>query len=152
LGINKEVRRASYIAHWIELLKHDDRAFFTAASKAQKAADFLRGLALMENPKELSHEIIDGRAENQTPVVKFFNPVGSATWLISEMDPDNHDWLFGLCDLGFQCPELGTVSLHELEGITLKSGLKIERDLHFKASHPMSYYADRARNMGYIDA
>jgi Protein of unknown function (DUF2958) len=67
-------------------------------------------------------------------------------------DPDNHDWLFGLCDLGFQCPELGTVSLHELEGITLKSGLKIERDLNFKASHPMSYYADRARNMGYIGA
>ena len=65
-GINKEVRHASYIAHWIELLKHDDRAFFTAASKAQKAADFLRGLALMENPKELSHEIIDGPAENQT--------------------------------------------------------------------------------------
>jgi hypothetical protein len=92
------------------------------------------------------------RDQDHAPVVKFFNPVGSATWLISEMDPDNHDWLFGLCDLGFQCPELGTVSLHELEGITLKSGLKIERDLHFKASHPMSYDADRARNMGYIDA
>jgi antirestriction protein ArdC len=59
-GINKEVRHTSYIAHWIELLKHDDRAFFTAASKAQKAADYLRALALMENPKELSHEIIDG--------------------------------------------------------------------------------------------
>jgi hypothetical protein len=85
-------------------------------------------------------------------VVKFFHPVGSATWLISEMDPDNHDWLFGLCDLGCQCPELGTVSLQELEGIKLKWGLKIERDLHFKASHPMSYYADRARDMGYIDA
>jgi antirestriction protein ArdC len=47
-GINKEVRHASYIAHWIELLKHDDRASFTAASKAQKAADYLRGLALAE--------------------------------------------------------------------------------------------------------
>jgi hypothetical protein len=34
----------------------------------------------------------------------------------------------------------------------LKGGLKIERDLHFKASHPMSYYADRAREIGYIDA
>jgi antirestriction protein ArdC len=47
-GINKEVRHASYIAHWIELLKADDRAFFTAASKAQKAADYLRGLAQVE--------------------------------------------------------------------------------------------------------
>jgi antirestriction protein ArdC len=59
-GINKETRHASYIAHWIELLKHDDRAFFTAASKAQKVADYLRGLAFKEPSKELSHEIIDG--------------------------------------------------------------------------------------------
>jgi zincin-like metallopeptidase len=35
-GINKETLHAAYIAHWIELLKHDDRAFFTAANKAQK--------------------------------------------------------------------------------------------------------------------
>jgi antirestriction protein ArdC len=52
-GINKEVRHAAYIANWIELLKHDDRAFFTAASKAQKAADYLRGLAQMESVLEL---------------------------------------------------------------------------------------------------
>jgi hypothetical protein len=92
------------------------------------------------------------RDQDHAPVCKFFNPVGSATWLISEMDPENNDWLFGLCDLGFQCPELGTVSLQELESIKLKHGLSIERDLHFNASHPMSYYADRARDMGYIDA
>jgi hypothetical protein len=92
------------------------------------------------------------RDQDHAPVVKFFNPIGSATWLISEMDVDHHDWLFGLCDLGVQCPELGTVSLHELESIRLKGGLKIERDFHFRAKHPMSYYADRARTMGYIDA
>ena len=39
-----ELRHAGYIANLIELLKHDARAFFTAASKAQLAADFLRGL------------------------------------------------------------------------------------------------------------
>jgi antirestriction protein ArdC len=48
-GINKEVRHASYIANSIELLRADDRAFFTAASQAQKAADYLRGLALTES-------------------------------------------------------------------------------------------------------
>ena len=32
--------------HWIELLKADKRAFFTACSRASKAADYLRGLAL----------------------------------------------------------------------------------------------------------
>jgi antirestriction protein ArdC len=34
-----ELRHAGYIATWIELLKHDSRAFFTACSKAQAAAD-----------------------------------------------------------------------------------------------------------------
>jgi antirestriction protein ArdC len=43
-----DVRHAGYIATWITLLHQDKRAFFTAASKAQAAADYLRGLALAE--------------------------------------------------------------------------------------------------------
>ena len=43
-----DVRHAGYIANWITLLRQDKRAFFTAASKAQAAADYLRGLALAE--------------------------------------------------------------------------------------------------------
>jgi antirestriction protein ArdC len=43
-----EIRHAGYIQNWIRLLKSDDRAFFTAASAAQKAADYLRGLAIAE--------------------------------------------------------------------------------------------------------
>ena len=43
-----DVRNAGYIANWIELLKADKRAFFTACSQASKAADYLRGLALAE--------------------------------------------------------------------------------------------------------
>jgi antirestriction protein ArdC len=42
LGIEGELRRAGYIADWIQLLKEDERAIFTAASKASQAADFLR--------------------------------------------------------------------------------------------------------------
>jgi antirestriction protein ArdC len=45
-----DVRNAGYIATWIELLKADKRAFFTACSKASKAADYLRSLALAEPP------------------------------------------------------------------------------------------------------
>ena len=45
-GFDGDVRHAGYIANWIELLKADKRAFFTACSKAQAAADYLRGLAL----------------------------------------------------------------------------------------------------------
>jgi antirestriction protein ArdC len=47
-GFDGDVRSAGYIASWIELLKADKRAFFTACSHASKAADYLRGLALAE--------------------------------------------------------------------------------------------------------
>lgn len=47
-NIDGKLQHASYIASWIDLLKDDPRAFFTAASKAQAAADYLRGLALAE--------------------------------------------------------------------------------------------------------
>ena len=48
-GFDGDVRNAGYIATWIDLLKSDKRAFFTACSKASKAADYLRGLALAES-------------------------------------------------------------------------------------------------------
>jgi len=47
-GFDGDVRNAGYIATWIEILKSDKRAFFSAYSKASKAADYLRGLALAE--------------------------------------------------------------------------------------------------------
>jgi antirestriction protein ArdC len=47
-SIDGDLRHAGYIRNWIELLKADSRAFFTACSRAQAAADFLRGLALAE--------------------------------------------------------------------------------------------------------
>jgi antirestriction protein ArdC len=45
LGIQGELRHAGYIADWIRLLKEDDRAIFTAASKASQAAEFLRAFS-----------------------------------------------------------------------------------------------------------
>ena len=35
---------AAYIASWLKVLRNDKRAIFTAASHAQRAADFLHGL------------------------------------------------------------------------------------------------------------
>lgn len=49
-----DLRHAGYIGHWIKLLKADPRAFMTAASKAQAAADYLRGLALADAPADLA--------------------------------------------------------------------------------------------------
>jgi antirestriction protein ArdC len=50
-GFDRTERNAAYLASWIELLKSDSRAIFTAASKASKAAEYLRGLALTETIK-----------------------------------------------------------------------------------------------------
>jgi hypothetical protein len=82
---------------------------------------------------------------NFMPVVKLFNPCGAATWLLSELDPEDHDIAFGLCDLGFGFPELGNVSIEELESVKGPLGIGIERDLHFKADKTLVAYADEAR-------
>ena len=46
LGVTPEPRddHASYIASWLEVLKNDKRAIFTASACASRAADFLHGL------------------------------------------------------------------------------------------------------------
>jgi antirestriction protein ArdC len=47
LGITPETREdhAAYIQSWITVLKKDPKAIFTAASHAQRAVDYLRGLS-----------------------------------------------------------------------------------------------------------
>ena len=52
-GFDGDLRHAGCISHWIELLRADKRAFFTACSRASKAADYLHGLALAE-PTEVA--------------------------------------------------------------------------------------------------
>jgi antirestriction protein ArdC len=46
LDLTPEIREghAAYIANWLEVLKKDKRAIFSAAAHAQKAADYLFGL------------------------------------------------------------------------------------------------------------
>ena len=86
------------------------------------------------------------------PVVKLFSPIGAATWLLTELDPENPDIAFGLCDLGQGFPELGYVSMSEIEGVTLRFGLKIERDMYWEADKTISQYAEEARKNGRIMA
>lgn len=86
------------------------------------------------------------------PVAKFFTPDAGATWLISEVDPDDPDRLFGLCDLGLGFPELGYVSLAEITALKGPLGRPVERDLHFVGNKPLSVYADEARANGRIVA
>ncbi len=88
-----------------------------------------------------------GEPEPDTmPVVRFFNPLGPATWLATELDEDGI--LFGLADLGFGCPELGSFALEELESIQFPFGLGIERDVLFEGEFPLSVYAEAASRAG----
>ena len=84
------------------------------------------------------------------PVVKLFTPDAGATWLLTEIDPDDHDHAFGLCDLGLGAPELGWVSLQELATVRGRLGLPVERDLHFRAEKRLSTYTRDARLAGRI--
>ncbi|WP_068087284.1 DUF2958 domain-containing protein [Novosphingobium rosa] len=83
------------------------------------------------------------------PLLKLFNPCGSATWLATELDEDG-DTLFGLADLGFGCPELGSFSLSDIAAMRLPFNLRIERDPDFSSTDPMSLWAQTARNLGSI--
>lgn len=87
------------------------------------------------------------------PVVKLFTPEGACTWLLTELDPDDPDIAFGLCDLGMGFPELGSVSIAELERVHgRRLGLRVERDLYFSPGRPLSAYAAEARMCGRIEA
>ena len=67
----------------------------------------------------------DGKGMSAKVVVKYFNPYGSGTWLITEGEKqEDGDWLFfGYCHIF--CWEWGYVTLSELESVGF-----IERDLY----------------------
>lgn len=75
----------------------------------------------------------DGLGKDAKVIVKYFNPTGVGTWLITEADKlENVDYeMFGYCHLGDdENAEFGYVLLSELENIKLPFGLSIERDLY----------------------
>ncbi len=85
------------------------------------------------------------------PAVKLFLPGTGATWLLTELDPDE-EICFGLCDLGLGCPELGYVSLIEITEAQIMPGVTVERDTSFKPTKTFSAYALEANQKGRIDA
>jgi hypothetical protein len=114
------------------------RTLLTAADRAQLLANGQRSL------QDDTHD--------PRPVVKLFTPDAGASWLLSELDPDDPDRAFGLCDPGLGSPELGYVSLCELTALRGRLGLPVERDRHFHPDKPLSVYAEEARAKGRIQA
>ena len=94
----------------------------------------------------------DGKTEDFQPIVKLFCPWSNATWLLTELDPDDPDIAFGLCDLGLGFPEMGSVRLSELAAVVGPCGLRIERDRYFVAKMTLQEYAEAADRDSHIRA
>ena len=108
---------------------------------------------LMENGRKNAERIADdGNTIDFQPVVKLFTPDANCTWLLTEIDPEDADIAFGLCDLGMDCPEIGSVRISEIAALRGRLGLPVERDLHFTANKTLSEYADEANRLGRIKA
>jgi hypothetical protein len=103
----------------------------------------LRAILLANGARSAAGESID-----PVPVLKLFTPDAGATWLLTEIDPDNPTLAFGLCDLGLGCPELGTVDLDEIAAVRGRFGLPVERDEHFGETRALSVLAELAREAG----
>ena len=81
------------------------------------------------------------------PYLKLFTPFGNATLLISEI---HYSWgeklLFGLCDLGLGFPELGYVSLAEIEEMNSGNVPRIERDKYWDPKGSLEIYTKSAQS------
>ena len=105
---------------------------------------------LHANGKE--QEPLKGTREERDfmPVCKLFLPWTAGTWLLTELDDDG--LAFGLADLGFGTPEIGYISLDEIWEVKGPGGLRVERDIHWRATKTLSQYATEARQQGFIRA
>ncbi|MCU0883133.1 MAG: DUF2958 domain-containing protein [Hyphomonadaceae bacterium] len=105
----------------------------------------LRAKLLANGARTAAGEDID-----PVPVVKLFTPDAGATWLLTELDPDNSTIAFGLCDLGMGCPELGYIDLDEISAVRGPLGLPVERDEHYAETRRLSVLAKLARERGRV--
>jgi hypothetical protein len=90
-----------------------------------------------------------GKTE-EWPAVRLFTPLAKSVWLLSQIDPNDKDKAYGLCDEGDGRPTLNHVSLEDLAH---RFGhLSVRWDDKFQADRPLSAYADAARKAGRIQS
>jgi Protein of unknown function (DUF2958) len=84
------------------------------------------------------------------PVVRLYCPWSSASWLLSEIAPDDGDVASGLCDPGLGYPVLGSVRLSEMRDLRGPRGARVLRDRHFRARMSLLAYHALALRKGRI--
>ena len=83
---------------------------------------------------------------NKVFICHFFNPCGAGNWYVCEGEPvdgsmPDDDWeFFGMVDLGMG-QDWGYFRLSDLKGLSLPTGVGIQRDIHFKNKSAYSYVA-----------
>jgi hypothetical protein len=125
-------------------------AKFTAKSLKLKHMNLLtpkdRKQLLANHAKKLADPTFDPK-----PIVRLYTLFKPCEWLLTELDPKYPDTALALCDLAMGSVEYGSVSLSELEALTVVPGLPlVERDDEFKAEHTISHYASEAAKAGKI--
>jgi hypothetical protein len=83
--------------------------------------------------------------QDHAPVARLHLMFAKVSWLISELDPENQDMAFGLCDLGMGFPELGYIYLPEILELQDDPRFRVLCDQSFTGAFPMSVYARAAR-------
>jgi hypothetical protein len=91
-----------------------------------------------------------GESIDPFPVVKLHTLDAGVVWLLVDLASDG-DRAYGLCDAGTGFPELGHVSLAELEGVRGPRGMRIVADPHFRARQSLASYAAEALRDGSIN-
>lgn len=82
---------------------------------------------------------------NPRPVVKLVLPGSPLVWLLTEIDPERPDHLFGVCDRGGGALEMCYLSEGELVDVRNGEDHGVERDGSFGATMTASAYASDAR-------
>ena len=105
-------------------------------------------------PSELRVRLLENGARTASdathdpaPVVRLHAPDARASWLLTELDSDDPDLAYGLCDLGLGAPKLDHVRLSRLAEL---AGNAVVCDTAFVARQSLSGYLRDARAAGAI--
>ena len=81
-----------------------------------------------------------GSDMSQLVVAKFFDPYGSGSWFLMNIDPEDGDYCWGIVK-GFEV-EVGSFSVSELSALRKFGIPRIERDLYFEPRPAKEVYED----------
>lgn len=90
----------------------------------------------------------DGEAHDPFPTVRLHVPGTGTFWLLTELDPDDPDLAWGLCDLGLGAPALDHVRMSDLAALP---GQPVVCDASFVAHQSLNAYLREAQDRSAVD-